>query len=43
LRRGIARVDFLAGVIDDPVVQTSVRTAFWAISFAVFVLVQVDF
>jgi uncharacterized membrane protein len=42
LRRGIARVEFLAGVIDDPAVRTSLRAAFWAISFAVFVMVQVD-
>jgi uncharacterized membrane protein len=42
LRRGIPGVPFLEGVIDEPAVRAVVRTAFWAISVAVLVLVQVD-
>src|SRR5271168_80285 len=42
LRRGIPGVPFLAGVIDEPAVRAVVRTAFWVISVAVLVLVQVD-
>ena len=42
LRRGIPGVPFLEGVIDEPAVRAVVRTAFWAISAAVLVLVQVD-
>jgi hypothetical protein len=42
LRRGIPGVPFLQGVIDGPAVRAVVRTAFWAISAAVLVLVQVD-
>jgi uncharacterized membrane protein len=42
LRRGIPGVPFLEGVIDEPPVRAVTRTAFWAISFAVLVLVQVD-
>ena len=42
LRRGISGVPFLEGVIDEPAVHSVVRTAFWAISVAVLVLVQVD-
>jgi uncharacterized membrane protein len=43
LRRGIARIPFMQGVIDEPMVRVSLRTAFWAISFAAFVLVSLDF
>src|ERR1700730_10989428 len=43
LRRGIARAPFIEGVIDEPMVRVLVRTAFWAISFAAFVLVNLDF
>jgi uncharacterized membrane protein len=43
LRRGLPGVPFLEGVVDEPAVPTVVRTAFWAISAAVLVLVQVDF
>jgi hypothetical protein len=42
LRRGIPGVPFLEGVIEEPAVRAVVRTAFWAISVAVLVLVQVD-
>jgi uncharacterized membrane protein len=42
LRRGIPGVPFLEGVSDEPAVRAVVRTAFWAISVAVLVLVQVD-
>jgi uncharacterized membrane protein len=42
LRRGIPGVPFLEGVIEEPAVRAAVRTAFWAISVAVLVLVQVD-
>jgi uncharacterized membrane protein len=42
LRLGIPGVPFLEGVIDQLPVQAVVRTAFWAISIAVLVLVQVD-
>src|SRR5205814_6219006 len=42
LRRGIPGVPFLEGVIDEPAVRARVRTAFWAISTAALVLVQVD-
>src|SRR6202040_3469817 len=42
LRLGIPGVPFLEGVIDELPVQAVVRTAFWAISVAVLVLVQVD-
>jgi len=42
LRRGIAWVPFIQGVIDEPMVRVSVRTAFWAVSFAAFVLVNLD-
>ena len=42
LRRGIPGVPFLEGVIDEPAVRSVVRTAFWAISTAALVLVQVD-
>src|SRR5260370_4878279 len=43
LRRGVPGVPFLEGVVDEPAVPTVVRIAFWAISAAVLVLVQVDF
>jgi uncharacterized membrane protein len=43
LRRGIAWAPFIEGVIDEPMVRVLVRTAFWAISFAAFVLVNLDF
>jgi uncharacterized membrane protein len=42
LRRGVPGVPFLEGVIDEPAVRAVVRTAFWALSAAVLVLVQVD-
>jgi uncharacterized membrane protein len=42
LRRGVPGVPFLEGVIDEPAVLAVVRTAFWAVSVAVLVLVQVD-
>jgi uncharacterized membrane protein len=42
LRRGVPGVPFLEGVIDEPPVRAVTRTAFWAISVAVLVLVQVD-
>ena len=42
LRRGIAGAPFLAGVIREPIVRISVRAAFWAVTSAVIVLVQVD-
>jgi uncharacterized membrane protein len=42
LRRGIPGVPFLEGVIDEPAVRPIVRTAFWAISFVVLVLVRID-
>jgi uncharacterized membrane protein len=42
LRRGIAWAPFIEGVIDEPMVRVLVRTAFWAISFAAFVLVNLD-
>jgi uncharacterized membrane protein len=42
LRRGIPGVPFLEGVIDAPAVRAVVRTAFWIVSVAVLVLVQVD-
>jgi uncharacterized membrane protein len=42
LRRGVPGVPFLEGVIDEPAVRAVVRTAFWAVSAAVLVLVQVD-
>ena len=42
LRRGIPGVPFLQGVIDEQAVRAVVRTAFWAISVAVLVLVRVD-
>jgi uncharacterized membrane protein len=42
LRRGIPGVHFLEGVIDEPELRAVVRTAFWATSVAVLVLVQVD-
>ncbi len=42
LRRGIAGAPFLAGVIDAPIVRTSVRTAFWAVALAAIVLVHRD-
>jgi uncharacterized membrane protein len=42
LRRGIAGVPFMAGIIREPIVRISVRAAFWAVILAVFVLVQVD-
>ena len=42
LRRGIPGVPFLEGVLDEAAVRAVVRTAFWAISAAVLVMVQVD-
>jgi uncharacterized membrane protein len=42
LRRGIAGVPFMAGIIREQIVRISVRMAFWAVALAVFVLVQVD-
>jgi uncharacterized membrane protein len=42
MRLGIPGVPFLEGVIDELPVRAVVRTAFWAISIAVLVLVQVD-
>jgi uncharacterized membrane protein len=41
-RRGIAGAPFMTGVIRHPMVRISVRTAFWAVSFSVLVLVQLD-
>jgi uncharacterized membrane protein len=42
LRRGIPGVPFLEGVIYESAVGAVVRSAFWAISAAVLVLVQLD-
>jgi uncharacterized membrane protein len=42
LRRGVPGVPFLEGVINEPPVRAVARTAFWAISVAVLVLVQAD-
>jgi uncharacterized membrane protein len=42
LRRGIPRVPFLEGVIDEPAVCAVVRTAFWVIMLAVLLLLQAD-
>jgi uncharacterized membrane protein len=42
LRRGIAWAPLVEGVIQEPMVRVLVRTAFWAISFAAFVLVNLD-
>jgi uncharacterized membrane protein len=42
LRRGIGVVPLLAGVIDLPGLRVLVRSAFWGVSLAIFVLVHVD-
>ena len=42
LRRGIARAPLMAGVIDAPTVRIVVRSAFWALSFVVLLLVGRD-
>jgi uncharacterized membrane protein len=41
-RRGIARVAFLAGVGDAPMVRAVTRAAFWVLAAATLVLVHVD-
>ncbi len=41
-RHGIARVAFLAGMIDTPIVRGVVRAALWAIALAVLALGQAD-
>lgn len=41
-RRGIARIGFLAGLADTPMVRVLTRSAFWALAWSSFVLVHVD-
>jgi uncharacterized membrane protein len=41
-RRGIARVGFLAGIADAPMVVVVARAAFWAIAFGFFLLAHAD-
>lgn len=42
LRRGIPGVPYMEGVIDERPVRAAVRSAFWAISLLVLLLVQAD-
>jgi uncharacterized membrane protein len=41
-RRGIARIGFLAGVADSPIVIGVARAAFWAIAFGFVLLAHAD-
>jgi uncharacterized membrane protein len=41
-RRGIARIGFLAGIADTPIVRVVARSAFWAIAAGFFLLAQSD-
>ncbi len=41
-RRGIARVGFLAGIADAPIVRVVARAAFWAIAFGFLLLAHAD-
>ena len=42
LRLGLPGIGFLAGSDDAPVVRIAVQSAFWALAFAMFVLVHAD-
>jgi uncharacterized membrane protein len=41
-RHGIARIGFLAGVVDSPIVLAVTRVAFWAIALGLLVLAHAD-
>jgi len=41
-RQGIARIGFLAGVVDSPIVLAVTRVAFWAIALGLLVLAHAD-
>jgi len=42
LRFGVPRIGFLTGTYDAPVLRIVVQSAFWALAFAMFVLVHAD-